>query len=157
MQPQAQFMRMAIELATDNALSGQGGPFAAVIVRDGELVATGVNQVTTANDPTAHGEIMAIRNACKALATFDLSGCDIYSSCEPCPMCMTAIYWARCSNLYFGNTASDAAEAGFDDSHLYEEIRKPMNERELPSQNLLRTEALASFNAWRAYSQRVDY
>lgn len=152
-----QFMRMAIELATGNVLTGQGGPFAAVIVKGGEVVAAGVNQVTSLNDPTAHGEIMAIRNACRELSSFDLSGCEIYSSCEPCPMCLTAIYWARCSRLYFGNTAGDAAEAGFDDSYFYEQVRLPMKQRELPSENLLRDEALASFNAWRAYAGRIEY
>lgn len=157
MQGDPQFMRMAIELATGNVLTGQGGPFAAVIVKDGEVVAAGVNQVTSLNDPTAHGEIMAIRNACRELATFDLSGCEIYSSCEPCPMCLTAILWAHCSHLYFGNTALDAAEAGFDDSYFYEQVRLPMKKRELPSENLLRDEAMASFNAWRAHSGRIEY
>ena len=150
-------MRMAIELATANVRAAGGGPFGAVVVRAGELVATGANQVTASNDPTAHAEVMAIRNACKVLGTFDLSGCEIYSSCEPCPMCLTAILWARCDALYYGNTADDAARAGFDDSYFYEQVRLPAGGRRLPSENLLRAEAMASFDAWRACADRVDY
>ena len=150
-------MRLAIDLATDNVRRSGGGPFGAVIVRAGEVVATGANQVTATNDPTAHAEVVAIRNACKALGTFDLSGCEIYSSCEPCPMCLTAILWARCEALYYGNTASDAAEAGFDDSFFYEQVRLPVDERKLPAANLLRAEALESFAAWRVCADRVDY
>ena len=119
------FMEKAIALATENVVSGHGGPFGSVIVRDGEIVATGSNLVTAINDPTAHGEIVAIRNACTALRDFRLNGCHIYTNCEPCPMCLAAIYWARCRSIYFGNTAQDAAEAGFDDSFLYTEIQRP--------------------------------
>ena len=157
MMAEERYMRMAIELATANVEASCGGPFGAVIVRAGEVVATGANQVTATNDPTAHAEVMAIRNACKALGTFDLSGCEIYSSCEPCPMCLTAILWARCDALYFGSTAADAAQAGFDDSFFYEQVRLPAGERKLRAENLLRGEALASFAAWRVCADRVDY
>ena len=151
------FMRMAIELATENVVEGRGGPFGAVIVRAGEVVATGANQVTATNDPTAHAEITAIRNACRVLGTFDLKGTTIYSSCEPCPMCLTAILWARCDALFYANTATDAAAAGFDDSYFYEQVRLPVDGRELPTANLLRAEALASFEAWRKSLARIDY
>ena len=154
---QNHFMRMAIELATANVHTRCGGPFGAVIVRAGVVVATGANQVTATNDPTAHAEVTAIRNAAKALASFDLSGCEIYSSCEPCPMCLSAILWARLDALFYANTAEDAAEAGFDDSFFYAQVRLPAPERELPSTNLLRAEALASFAAWRECVNRVDY
>lgn len=157
MQGDPRFMRMAIELATDNVTSGAGGPFGAVIVRDGVVVARGANQVTATNDPTAHAEITAIRNACRELGVFELKGTEIYSSCEPCPMCLTAILWARCDRLYFGNTARDAAEAGFDDSYFYEQVRRPVNERALPTENLMRSEALVSFKAWRDFVDRIDY
>lgn len=151
------FMRMAIELATENVRTGRGGPFGAVVVRDGQVVATGANQVTATNDPTAHAEVMAIRNACAKLGTFELSGTQIYSSCEPCPMCLTAILWARCEALFYGNTAVDAAHAGFDDSFFYEQVRCPVEERRLPTANLLRDEALASFEAWKTATERIDY
>lgn len=151
------FMTKAIELATENVTSGAGGPFGAVIVRDGEIVATGVNSVTADNDPTAHAEVNALRAACKTLGTFQLTGCDIYTSCEPCPMCLAAIYWARCSAIYYGNTASDAAHAGFDDSLLYHEVKKPVVERSIPTVQLLPDEAIVSFNCWREQTERVDY
>ena len=157
MQDDAQYMRMAIELATTNVRSGRGGPFGAVIVRGGKVIATGANQVTASNDPTAHAEVVAIRNACRELATFDLTGATIYSSCEPCPMCLTAILWARCERLYYGNMAADAADAGFDDSYFYQQLRLPAGERDLPSAVLLRDEALASFVEWRKFEGRVDY
>ena len=154
---EAKFMRMAIELATANVLEGRGGPFGAVVVRGGEVIATGANSVVATNDPTAHAEVTAIRNACARLGTFELRGCDLYSSCEPCPMCLTAILWARCDNLYFGGTASDAAAAGFDDSYFYEQVRAPIQSRDLPATNLLREEAQQSFDAWRGFSARIDY
>jgi tRNA(Arg) A34 adenosine deaminase TadA len=157
MQADAEFMRMAIDLATENVLSGAGGPFGAVIVKDGAVLATGVNCVTANNDPTAHAEVTAIRNAAAVLGTFELNGCTIYSSCEPCPMCLGAIYWSRLDALYFGSTAQDAADAGFDDSHFYDEIRKPVGERSLPAVNLLRDEAAASFKAWCQFAGRIDY
>ena len=157
MQGEARFMQMAIELATGNVRSGAGGPFGAVIVRDGVVIATGANQVTSTNDPTAHAEITAIRNACRELKTFELKGTEIYSSCEPCPMCLAAILWARCDALYFGNTAADAAAAGFDDSYFYEQVRCAVDERVLPAENMMRTEALKSFEAWRELIGRIEY
>jgi guanine deaminase len=151
------FMEKAIALATENVTSGRGGPFGAVIVRDGEIVASGANLVTATNDPTAHGEIVAIRNACAALKTFQLTGCHIYTSCEPCPMCLAAIYWARCDAIFYGNCAADAAAAGFDDAFLYEEIKRPINQRKIPAVNLLPEKAIESFDAWRAQAARIDY
>ena len=150
-------MRMAIELATRNVLEGRGGPFGAVIVKDGAVIASGANSVTATNDPTAHAEMMAIRTACRELNSFELRGCEIYSSCEPCPMCLTAILWARCSALFYAGTAADAAVAGFDDSYFYEQVRALPEERELPTANMLREDALKSFEAWRDSAGRVDY
>ena len=151
------FMEKAIALATENVVSGAGGPFGAVIVRDGEIVATGVNCVTAKNDPTAHAEVMAIRAACTKLGTFQLTGCEVYTSCEPCPMCLAAIYWSRCSAIYFGNTALDAADVGFDDSFLYHEVVKPHSDRTIPTIRLLPEQAIVTFNTWRDYTERVDY
>jgi guanine deaminase len=151
------FMRMAIELATGNVVCGAGGPFGAVIVKDGVVVATGVNTVTTTCDPTAHAEVTTIRAAAKALGTFELTGCTIYSSCEPCPMCLGAIYWARFERLVFGATAEDAAKAGFDDAAFYAEMKKPAAERSLPSECVLRDEAEESFVAWREFEAKVKY
>jgi guanine deaminase len=157
MQGNPLFMEKAIALATENVISGRGGPFGAVIVRDGEVVATGVNLVTVNNDPTAHAEVTAIRNAATALATFDLAGCEIYSSCEPCPMCLAAIYWSRCDAIFYGNTSADAAAAGFDDAFLYEEMKRPLEQRKIPIVNLLREQAISNFEAWRKYAGRIDY
>ncbi len=157
MQGNPVFMEKAIALATENVTSGRGGPFGAVIVRDGAIVATGANQVTATNDPTAHGEIVAIRNACTALGSFQLTGCHIYTSCEPCPMCLAAIYWARCEAIFYGSSAADAAAAGFDDAFLYEEMTRAVGEREIPAVNLLREQAKASFDAWRAHTNRIHY
>ncbi len=157
MQGDERYMRMAIELATENVITGRGGPFGAVVVRAGKVLATGVNQVTATNDPTAHAEITAIRNACRTLGTFELGATVIYSSCEPCPMCLTAILWARCDGLVYAGTAADAADAGFDDSYFYQQVRCPVGERHLPTANLLRAEALASFAAWKAFTERIDY
>ena len=151
------FMEKAITLATENVTGGRGGPFGAVIVRDGEIVATGVNLVTTTNDPTAHAEVVAIRNACTALVSFELSGCHIYASCEPCPMCLAAIYWARCDAIFYGNRAADAAAAGFDDALLYEEVKRPLHQRRIPMVNLLPEQAISSFDAWRIQAGRIDY
>jgi guanine deaminase len=151
------FMQKAIALATENVTSGRGGPFGAVIVRDGEILATGANLVTATNDPTAHGEIVAIRNACTALATFELRGCHIYTSCEPCPMCLAAIYWSRCEVIFYGSSAADAAAAGFDDAYLYEELKRPISGRKIPTVNLLPEQAIASFDAWRAHAGRIEY
>jgi guanine deaminase len=157
MQGNPVFMEKAIALATENVTSGRGGPFAAVIVRDGEIVATGANLVAATNDPTAHGEIVAIRNACTRLGSFQLSRCHIYTSCEPCPMCLAAIYWARCDAIFYGNSAADAAAAGFDDSFLYEEMKRPVNQRKIPTVKLLSEKAISSFDAWRAQVGRIDY
>ncbi|MCR8559753.1 nucleoside deaminase [Mucilaginibacter sp. BJC16-A38] len=143
------FMRMAIELSEHNLKSGLGGPFGAVIVKDGEIIASSANKVATENDPTAHAEISAIRLACKELDTYNLSGCEIYTSCEPCPMCLGAIYWARIDKIYYANTKTDAANIGFDDNFIYEEIERKMEERKLPFIQLLREEALPVFKLWR--------
>lgn len=151
------FMSRAIQLSLDNVTSGRGGPFGAVIVKDGAIVAEAANQVTLANDPTAHAEIVAIRNACGTLGTFDLAGCEIYTSCEPCPMCLAAIYWARLARVYFANAGSDAAAAGFDDSLIYGELAHPMAQRKIPMIQMMRDEALASFRAWKASPNRIDY
>ncbi|MGA7157306.1 MAG: nucleoside deaminase [Acidobacteriaceae bacterium] len=157
MQGNPEFMRQAIALATENVASGRGGPFGAVVVKDGKVVATGVNRVTATNDPTAHAEVTAIRGACAELRTFALEGCDVYTSCEPCPMCLAAIYWARCRAIYYGNTAADAAKVGFDDSFLYDEMKKPLTERSLPIEQMMRDEAWASFAAWRDAPKKVLY
>jgi guanine deaminase len=150
------FMKQAIALATANVAAG-GGPFGAVIVRDGAVMATGVNQVTLNNDPTAHAEVVAIRAACEALNDFQLTGCVVYTSCEPCPMCLSAIYWARCDAIYYGNSSGDAAAAGFDDSLLYDEVKRTPNERRIPTKQLLGDEAIASFRAWQAKTDKVEY
>jgi len=151
------YMRMAIDLATENVLSGAGGPFGAVIVKDGAVIATGVNKVTASNDPTAHAEVTAIRNASTILGNFELKGCTIYSSCEPCPMCLGAIYWSRIDALYFGSTAKDAADAGFDDSFFYDELRKGIGERSIHTVNMMRNEAEESFQAWKNFVGRIEY
>jgi guanine deaminase len=157
MQGDAEFMQMAIGLATENVTSGRGGPFGAVVVKDGKVIATGVNLVTASNDPTAHAEVTALRNACMVVGTFSLEGCDVYTSCEPCPMCLAAIYWARCRAIYYGNTAEDAAKVGFDDSFLYGEMKKPLHERAVPIVQMLPEEAWASFAAWRDAAAKVIY
>jgi guanine deaminase len=157
MQGKPEFMQQAIALAVENVTSGRGGPFGAVVVKDGKVIATGVNLVTASNDPTAHAEVTAIRNACAALATFQLEGCDVYTSCEPCPMCLAAIYWARCEAIYYGNTAADAAKVGFDDAFLYNEMKKPLGERKIPIVRMLPDEAWASFAAWRDAPTKVLY
>jgi len=137
--------------------TGRGGPFGAVIVRDGRIVGEGANSVTAAHDPTAHGEVNAIRATCRALGTFTLAGCQLYTSCEPCPMCLAAAYWARIDAIFYGCAAADAARAGFDDAFLYEEIRKNHASRTIPSQQLLGGEAWASFAAWMASPMKVEY
>jgi tRNA(Arg) A34 adenosine deaminase TadA len=157
MPPNPEFLRRAIALAIQNVNRGAGGPFAAVIVRDGQIVGEGVNTVTTDNDPTAHGEVNAIRSAAKALRNFNLAGCELYTSCEPCPMCLAASYWARLDRIYYGSSAADAAKAGFDDAFLYAEFTKEQAARTLPSEQLLRDEAWASFAAWIASSSKVEY
>lgn len=151
------FMRMAIALAEKNVTAELGGPFGAVVVKDGKVVAKSGNQVTRTNDPTAHAEVSAIRIACKKLKTFDLTGCVIYTSCEPCPMCLSAVYWSRITTIYYGNTKVDAAKIGFDDQFIYEELEKPMAERSLPIQQMLRDEALQAFKLWEQSPMRVTY
>lgn len=150
------FMRHAIALAVENVKNG-GGPFGAVVVRNGEIVATGVNRVTPDNDPTAHAEVKAIRAACTKLGTFDLSGCVIYSSCEPCPMCLGAIYWAHIDKIYYGANQHDAAAVNFDDSFIYRELELPVGKRRKPVENILHNEALAPFNLWREKEDKVEY
>jgi guanine deaminase len=152
-----EFLRRAIALATQNVASGAGGPFAAVIVRDGRIVGEGANTVTATNDPTAHGEVNAIRAASKALGTFNLAGCDLYTSCEPCPMCLAAAHWARLDAIYYGASAADAARAGFDDAFLYAEFRKDKADRLLPATQLLSSDAWASFEAWLASPNKINY
>ena len=152
-----ELMARAIEMAVENARTGRGGPFAALVVKDGAVVASGVNLVVAANDPTAHAEIVAIRVACGTLGSFQLTGCEIYSSCEPCPMCLGAIYWARAARVYFGGTRADAAAAGFDDSLVYSEVAAPIGERRIPMIPLMRAEAQRAFAAWEANPGREGY
>ena len=151
-----ELMRKAIELAEENVTNG-GGPFGAVIARDGKIVATGVNRVTANHDPTAHAEVSAIRAACKELGTFDLSGCEIYTSCEPCPMCLGAIYWAHIDRMYYGNDKADAKRIGFDDSFIYDEIALSPDERKLESKRMLSSEAVKAFNTWMEKEDKVEY
>lgn len=151
-----ELMLKAIELSIDNVKNG-GGPFGAVIARDGEIIATGVNRVTANNDPTAHAEVSAIRNAAEALGTFDLSSCEIYSSCEPCPMCLGAIYWARLKKLYFANNKTDAKNIGFDDSFIYDELALPLGRRKLSSEEMMRNEAIRAFEMWEQKTDKIEY
>jgi len=149
-------MAEAIALAIENVARG-GGPFGCVIVKDGKVVGRGVNRVTQTNDPTAHAEVVAIRNACQALGDFQLTGCELYTSCEPCPMCMAAVYWARPDKVYFGATKDDAAHAGFDDSMIYEEFALPYEKRRIPVSQTGRDEALKAFEAWAKSPNKVRY
>jgi guanine deaminase len=150
-------MTRAIELAVENIRSGRGGPFAALVVKDGRILGEGTNRVTTTNDPTAHAEVVAIRAACAALGTFRLDGCDLYATCEPCPMCLGAIYWARPARVYFGCNAADAAAAGFDDAFIYQQVGLPFEERKIPFLEVMRQESLACFQAWMEKTDRIDY
>lgn len=150
-------MRRAIALASENVRSGSGGPFGAVIAKDGVVVGEGVNTVTRDNDPTAHAEIRAIRAACQALGSFTLKGCEIYTSCEPCPMCLAAVYWARINRIWFGNTSADAARASFDDAFLYREIALPTRDRTIPSSMLLHDQAWESFQLWLDSVNKTPY
>lgn len=152
-----EFLREAIALSIEKMDAGDGGPFGALIVKDGQIIARGWNRVTSTNDPTAHAEVMAIRDACQTLDTFDLSGCEIYSSCEPCPMCLTAIYWARLDKLVFAAGRDDAAAAGFDDEFLYTEISKPWKSQTLPIEQALQNEAKEAFKKWSLKEDRVHY
>jgi len=156
-QPNPEFLHRAIALATANVVSMAGGPFGAVIVRDGRIVGEGANSVTATNDPTAHAEVNAIRAAAKALGSFTLAGCDLYASCEPCPMCLAAAYWARVDAVYYGASAGDAARAGFDDAFLYDELRKDRDLRKLRATQLLAGDAWASFAAWIASPNKIEY
>lgn len=151
------FMARAIQLSIENVQSGRGGPFGAVIVRESRIVGEGANQVTSLNDPTAHAEILAIRNACAKLGAFELKDCELYTSCEPCPMCLGAIYWARISRIYFANTAEDAANIGFDDSFIYAELPRPHSQRHIPAIQMMRDEALAGFRAWAEKADKIRY
>ena len=151
------FMARAIQLSIDNVRSGRGGPFGAVVVKDSNIVAEGANQVTSTNDPTAHAEVLAIRKACKNLGVFELEGCDIYSSCEPCPMCLGAIYWARLSRVYFANSAADASKIGFDDSLIYREIAQPHTQRKISMIQMMREQALAAFREWQDKPNKITY
>lgn len=150
-------MARAIELSLDNVLSGKGGPFGAVIVKGGKIIAEGTNRVTATNDPTAHAEMCAIRGACAGLGAFELSDCEIYTSCEPCPMCLGAIYWARLARVYFANLASDASKIGFDDSFIYREIGQNVRKRSIPMIPMMRERALAAFQAWQEKPNKIQY
>jgi tRNA(Arg) A34 adenosine deaminase TadA len=154
---QERFMVVAIELAAGNVRDNRGGPFAAVIVKDDAIIAQGTNLVTSTNDPTAHAEIMAIRAACRKLVTFQLDGCDIYTTCEPCPMCLGAIYWARLASVYFAANREDAARIGFDDSFIYQQLQLPFAERKIPMIPLLRQQALDAFREWERKPDKVPY
>jgi guanine deaminase len=151
-----QFMRRAIALALDNIRAG-GGPFGCVIVKEGRIIAEGANCVTPTNDPTAHAEVVAIREACRALKNFQLEGCELYTTCEPCPMCLGAIYWARPSRVFYAAAAGDAAAAGFDDAFIYDELKKPHVARRIPMAQLLRDESLSIFSAWNASPNKIEY
>src|SRR5882672_11130390 len=151
------FMARAIQLSIENVRSGRGGPFGAIVVKEGDVIAEGVNCVTQLNDPTAHAEVIAIRQACRKLKMFELTGCEIYTSCEPCPMCLGAIYWARPARLFYACVAADAAAVGFDDAFIYEELDRGHAERRLPMQQLLREESLAIFTLWRQQEKKTPY
>ena len=150
-------MARAIQLSIENVQSGRGGPFGAVIVKDANIIAEGANQVTSTNDPTAHAEVLAIRQACAKLGLFELKDCQLYTSCEPCPMCLGAIYWARLQRFYFGNTAEDAAKIGFDDSFIYSELKLVHSQRRIPTIQMMREEAQAGFRAWAEKLDRIAY
>ncbi|HMV14627.1 MAG TPA: nucleoside deaminase [Chitinophagales bacterium] len=151
------FMKRAIELSKMALQTGKGGPFGCVIVKDGKIVGEGHNQVTSTNDPTAHAEVVAIRNACKNLNSFQLEGCEVYTSCEPCPMCLGAIYWARPSKVYFANTREDAKQIGFDDSFIYDEIPLSISQRKIPMLSMNRNQALLVFEEWKNKSDKTEY
>ena len=152
-----EFMKEAIRIAVKNVENGTGGPFGAVVVRDGKIIATSGNTVVPDNDPTAHAEVNAIRKACKQLDSFQLKGCEIYSSCEPCPMCLGAIYWARLDKMYYANNKTDAKNIGFDDSFIYDELSLKPSARKLPSEVLLAEEAIKAFQQWTEKSDKVEY
>ena len=151
------FMREAIKCSLEGMNSNAGGPFGAVIVKDGEIIAKGWNKVTSTNDPTAHAEVTVIREACKKLGTFDLTGCEIYTSCEPCPMCLSACYWAGLKKIYYGNTRKDAADINFDDDFIYKEIPLPMENRTIPMEQVNREEAIKAFEEWLKKQDKIEY
>lgn len=151
------FLLEAIRLSIEKMEANEGGPFGALVVRDGEIVGRGWNQVTSANDPTAHAEVVAIREACASLKTFSLAGCEIYSSCEPCPLCLAAIYWSRMDRIYYAATSDDAASAGFDDRNFYREIMKPVAGRSIPMEQMMRDEALVALRRWVDKEDAVRY
>ena len=151
------FMARAIQLSIEGVQSGLGGPFGAVIVKNNAMIAEASNEVTSTNDPTAHAEVLAIRRACQKLGVFELKDCELYTSCEPCPMCFGAIYWARLSRIYFANTAEDAARIGFDDSFIYGELHKHHSERHIPATQIMRQDALAGFRAWTEKGGKIPY
>ncbi|HKV60403.1 MAG TPA: nucleoside deaminase [Candidatus Acidoferrum sp.] len=152
-----EFMKRAIALALENVHSGSGGPFAALVVKEGRILAEGTNRVTATNDPTAHAEVVAIREACRALADFQLTGCDLYTTCEPCPMCLGAIYWARPARVFYAATAADAASAGFDDAFIYDELKIAPDARRIPMTQILREDSLAIFLAWKQQGNKTLY
>jgi tRNA(Arg) A34 adenosine deaminase TadA len=151
------FMARAIELSIRNVKENRGGPFAAVVVKDGKIIAEGANSVKATKDPTAHAEVVVIREACRVLDSHELTGCDIYTSCEPCPMCMGAIYWSRPTRVFFANTAADAARAGFDDAYIHEEMKRPHHERTIEMIALMREEALEAFRHWLEHPHKIQY
>jgi guanine deaminase len=151
------FMREAVRISIRKMRSNHGGPFGAVVVRNGKIIGRGWNSVTSTNDPTAHAEVMAIRDACKRLNTFSLDDCELYTSSEPCPMCLSAIYWARLKNVYYANTRKDAAHIGFDDDFLYREVTRPISQRKIPMKQLLRAEAIKAFQDWENKTDKVRY
>jgi tRNA(Arg) A34 adenosine deaminase TadA len=152
-----EFMKRAIALALENVRSGSGGPVAALIVKEGRIIAEGANQVTSTNDPTAHAEVVAIRGACRVLADFQLTDCDLYTTCEPCPMCLGAIYWARPARVFYAATATDAASAGFDDAFIYDELKSAPAGRRIPMTQILREDSLAIFVAWKQRENKTPY
>lgn len=152
-----QWVDRVIELAIENVRSGQGGPFASVVVRDGAILGEGANLVTSTNDPSAHAEIIAIRQACQKLRSFELRGCEIYSSCEPCPMCLGAIYWARLASIYFAASKDDASKSGFDDSFIYQEFSRRGDQRKIPMVRVMNNKALEPFHTWEQQPNKVPY
>ena len=150
------FMKRAIELSIQN-IKNNGGPFGCIIVKENKIIAEGKNSVTFSNDPTAHAEVVAIREACKKLNTFSLAGCDLYTSCEPCPMCLSAIYWSRIDNIFYANTRDDAKKINFDDSLIYSEIPKKNEEKKIPMKQMMRNEALKAFDLWDKKTDKIEY
>ena len=153
----AELMRRAIALALENVRTARGGPFAALVAKHGSVIGEGANSVTATNDPTAHAEIVAIRAACRGLGTFQLTDCELYTTCEPCPMCLGAIYWARPARVFYAGVAADAANAGFDDAFIYEELRRPPESRRIPMTQVMREESLAIFAAWKQLANKIQY